>query len=467
MSEEEKNERSYSAKIIVSFSLTSFAIILLQNILFIQLPIFYEVEIGLPVIFMLIAITIYTLWDAFNDLIAGSVTDRITRFTKRWGKRFPWIIISSIPICFALPFLFAPPDINIVGTIGIFFWFLIALLVFDGLNSFWTVSYYALASDKFRSDKNRTSVATYSAVFATLGGAIAALVLPMFIVFGNPSSYLTGTIIFSVIALIFILLSIPGVRESRKMIDRALSTQKSQNEEPFVKDFFKSMKIGFKSKNFIGYIAFSIGNAIFVALFLPSMLFYVKYVLKMEAGIASFIAIPYVLAGLLPLPLFFWLTNKYGHLKLFKIGILLMPLSLVPLLFASDLMFVLVTAIFIGMFPSLIGVAGGAIRGDFIDEGSIAKGKRVDGTYNAIVVFITRVGTIIQYLTIFLIHDVFTDFDPGAIDQSLIAIWGLRVQIALVPIVALYLGAFVFIKLWNITKEKSDLQKKKLMELNF
>jgi len=144
-----------------------------------------------------------------------------------------------------------------------------------------------------------------------------------------------------------------------------------------------------------------------------------------------------------------------------------MPLSLVPLLFASDLMFVLVTAIFIGMFPSLIGVAGGAIRGDFIDEGSIAKGKRVDGTYNAIVVFITRVGTIIQYLTIFLIHDVFTDFDPGAIDQSLIAIWGLRVQIALVPIVALYLGAFVFIKLWNITKEKSDIQKKKLEELNF
>jgi Na+/melibiose symporter-like transporter len=257
------------------------------------------------------------------------------------------------------------------------------------------------------------------------------------------------------------------VRESKKMIERALSTQKSQNEEPFFKDFFKSMKIGFKSKNFIGYIAFSIGNAVFVALFLPSMLFYVQFVLNMEAGIASFIAIPYVLAGLLPLPLFFWLTNKYGHLKIFKLGILLMPLSLVPLLFASDLTLVLVTAIFIGLFPSLIGVAGGAVKGDFIDEGSITKGKRVDGTYNAIVVFITRVGTIIQYLTIFLIHDVFTDFDPEATSQSLIAIWGLRVQISLVPIVALYLGAFMFIRLWNINIEKSDLQKKKLEELNF
>ncbi|GAH91731.1 unnamed protein product, partial [marine sediment metagenome] len=40
---------------------------------------------------------IYAIWNSINDPLVGYFTDRPNRFWKRYGKRFPLIIIGGIP----------------------------------------------------------------------------------------------------------------------------------------------------------------------------------------------------------------------------------------------------------------------------------------------------------------------------------------------------------------------------------
>lgn len=69
---------------------------------------FYENEILLPIWMMTLAIIFYTVWDMINDPLIGHISDRNYRFKKRWGKRFPWIIGSTIPIFIAIILVFTP-----------------------------------------------------------------------------------------------------------------------------------------------------------------------------------------------------------------------------------------------------------------------------------------------------------------------------------------------------------------------
>ena len=50
---------------------------------------YYEVEVGLPVLYVGLAFVIYAVWNMFNDPLLGYFTDRPRKWTKRWGMRAP------------------------------------------------------------------------------------------------------------------------------------------------------------------------------------------------------------------------------------------------------------------------------------------------------------------------------------------------------------------------------------------
>ncbi len=75
---------------------------------------YYEVEIGLPVVLLGLAFVIFAIWNMINDPLLGYLTDRPFKFTKKWGMRFPWMVIGIIPFLICYFFLFAIPD-NILG----------------------------------------------------------------------------------------------------------------------------------------------------------------------------------------------------------------------------------------------------------------------------------------------------------------------------------------------------------------
>ena len=94
---------------------------------------YYEVVIGLNVWLIVLALTIFTVYNAINDPIIGFLVDRNTRFTRKWGRRFPWIIIGIIPWTLSVYLIFSVTDIDpsknpwpIVG------WLLLTLFVKAG-----------------------------------------------------------------------------------------------------------------------------------------------------------------------------------------------------------------------------------------------------------------------------------------------------------------------------------------------
>lgn len=55
------------------------------------------------------ALIIFAIWDAINDTVVGYISDRPYRFTKRWGRRFPWIVSVFIPMLIFFLLIFYPP----------------------------------------------------------------------------------------------------------------------------------------------------------------------------------------------------------------------------------------------------------------------------------------------------------------------------------------------------------------------
>ena len=103
---------------------------------------YYEVEIGLPVVLLGLAFIIFAVWNMINDPLVGYLTDRPFRWTKRWGWRFPWIAVATIPYLICWFLLFAPPE-NLVRPNDpwpIFWYFVIISCLFDTFFSLYSTS---------------------------------------------------------------------------------------------------------------------------------------------------------------------------------------------------------------------------------------------------------------------------------------------------------------------------------------
>ena len=120
-------EITHSKKSMASFACGTFLNEFIMMAFFAFSFFYYEAEIGLNVWLVGLGYVIYAIWNAVNDPLVGYLTDRAFKFTKKWGRRFPWIIIGGIPWVFSYILVFTPPDVEPQG-VGA--WILFAWLVF-------------------------------------------------------------------------------------------------------------------------------------------------------------------------------------------------------------------------------------------------------------------------------------------------------------------------------------------------
>jgi Na+/melibiose symporter-like transporter len=119
------------------------------------------------------------------------------------------------------------------------------------------------------------------------------------------------------------------------------------------------------------------------------------------------------------------------------------------------------------MAAQFFGIAQTPVICDLIDEGSVIERKRIDATYNAIMIFFTHFGALVWAFMIWLIHGVLTDYNPAlGANQSPGAILGIRAQISIIPAFFFLVGAICFIALWKLNPERVKQVKLQLQELN-
>ncbi|MBD3195202.1 MAG: MFS transporter, partial [Candidatus Lokiarchaeota archaeon] len=261
---------------------------------------FYEAEIGLDVWLTGTAYIIFAIWNAINDPLVGFLTDRPFKFTKKWGRRFPWTMIGGIPWVLSYILIFTPPANNPISDAWILFgWLIFTTCMFDTFNSIWWVNFYAIFPSKFRSlDERRTASGIITPV-GVIGIALGGLLPPLLINYGDQPSYVIQAIVISVLGLIMLFSGIPGWKEDPESVEKYLETYEQTKADT---SFFKILKESFKQRSFIVYITIYFTFQVLIFSIQSSIPYFVRFVLGMKESGQLFIQIAFLIGALISIP---------------------------------------------------------------------------------------------------------------------------------------------------------------------
>ncbi len=456
MNEKEKDEymedKNRSMFTLISYSVINFGSGTVSLFIMAYGLYFYEVEVGLPILLYTLAFVIFSIWDAINDPIIGFISDKPRKYTKRWGRRFPWIILGSIPISILFLFVFAPPDIDPVeNALFIFFWLILFLCAYEWFYTAFSVNYSALYPQKFRTDRDRRYVTGMNLVVWTAMQFFGIVFPPLVIVFGDKSSFFTASLIIVLIALPFIVLGIPGVREDKKMIEQFLKSEEQHKEKV---RFFDIMKKLLKNRNFLAILIVWAMLGAYMNITIASVIYYTRYILQIEEFWGSIILLGYLITGFLTIPFWLWVLGKVKEIKVLYIGMIGMAFSMVPILiFSNILISAFIASAVAGIFVCAVQVADEPLFASVIDQTVVQEKRRIEGAYNGILHVILN-ATAPLSIIIFAITHFITGFDPNADVQAPLAQWGIIADMALVPIILSVISILAFRLLWKLPEEK-------------
>ncbi|MFX1287635.1 MAG: MFS transporter [Promethearchaeota archaeon] len=419
---------------------------------------FYEVELHLNVVLVGIGFFLYAIYNAINDPIVGFLTNRPFKFTKRFGRRFPWILIGGVPFILSYVLIFTPPSLNEWLLFG---WLIFTTCLFDTFASIFWVNFSSLFPDKFRSVKERRKATGLQIPVGLVGVALGAILPPLFVDFGVPSTYILQAGIVILVSLIALGTAIPGVRDDQDAVDKYLETHTKREKGP---PFFKSLGTALKQKSFVAFI---VSYTLYRTL-VQSMTASVPYVVDNLLGLDEKASIPifaaFLIGALISTPIWVLAAHKTNNNKLVMLLCgLLMGIFTIPLIFLEDLFWVIVALLIWGLSIGGYWAMIAPVLADVVDESVVRLKKRQEGVYAGFQQFFGRLAIFFQALSFTLAH-VITGFDANPYSAS--AKFGVHIHLAIVPMICILFGTFVFWKWYDLTPDRVAENQKKIIELN-
>lgn len=409
---------------------------------------FYEVEIGLSVLLIGLALIIFAIWNALNDPLVGYLTDKPFKWTKKRGYRYPWIMIGVFPTLLCYFLLYTPPVAS--DQVTIFLYMVIALCLFDFFFSLFGVHFYGSFTMQFRSDEERRKASAYTNIIPGIGVLGVSIIPPIFIVFGDIESYALAALFVIIILVICAIISIPGVRETEEIKNIYIEGYKAAEDASFL----KTAKISFKHRNFTVYtiaiLMYSIGSGLFVA----SELYYLKDILGVPYSYALYTVLGSTIAFILTVPVWYYIAKKIGHAQTFYLGALFFALALIPFIFITTFLGYFIAYIIIGIGFSAMVFIQYAIFADVNDEVALTMGKRLESTLAGIRTVIFRIAIVFQAIIIAVVH-IATGYKPKGIQTDL-ALWGVRVHGAVIPAIFCFIAFLILIIWYDLKDEKKE-----------
>jgi glycoside/pentoside/hexuronide:cation symporter, GPH family len=462
-SDRNRSIKRYPKRIMGSFQLGNLIGLMFGQLYSIQMPNFYLDVLNLTPTLYLVALIIFTFYNMFNDPILGYFSDRSSRFTKRWGKRFPFIMMGAIPWALMPFFFFVAPSALIIGQLGLFIWYLVVQCANDTAFSLFDVNRIALFPDKFR-DPNDRKITGFITVFLETTGVILGVVIPILIleILGPEEGYIIQAIVISAIGVILVFLMIPGVREDEDMKQRRSQLNISMKGE----SFFKSLFTTIKDKNLLGYIIFYLCYGTTMGIVMGSVPWLVNDILLLPV-LGELIIIFYVIAVFPGAFLWYKLSLKIGIKRVVILGGTLMFFIAMPVFFIphgpAGLPWMIIIMLCFGATDGALISMTMPIFSSIIDNAAISTGKRKEGLYNGTNVFFNRISIAINALVFWIIRTFF-GYHSGA--TGAIPLLGLRIQLSLFPMLFIFIGTILFWKLYSLSEDQIQENSKKLVQLN-
>jgi len=208
--------------------------------------------IGIPILYVLFIMGIYVIWDAANDPLVGNLLDRSSKFTSKYGKRFPFIVIGIFGACISLSMLFIPVTFDpLIAAL----WILFIIILYDAFQTFYELSVRSLTVDMFRDQKQRVKLSTISHILAGIGSILLWTTIPLIIgIYGgvtNPRAYFVMALIIICTILIMSIPHIWSVREPDEMKELRMRLNKEGKSSSPPKEVIIR---AFKDRNWVGFI---------------------------------------------------------------------------------------------------------------------------------------------------------------------------------------------------------------------
>ena len=424
---------------------------------------YYETEIGLNVGLVALGFIIFAIWNAVNDPLMGFLTDRPFKFTKKWGRRLPWVIIGGIPWIFSYILLFSPPNVDPTdGAIILFLWLVFTACLYDTFASLFNVNYYSIFPDKFRGDSERRLAATLSTLVGAMGVAFGSIVPSSIIKFGDKSTYVLQAGVVVIVCLIALGAAIPGSREDQVRIDSYLESCEEDTER---RPFFKEFKIILKHKNFMAYVIAFMFYQCLVITMIGSIPYVTKFVLGMEAGDIMLIMVALLLGMFIAMPIWSKIADKTNNdRKTMIIAATFLTIVTIPLFFITDYVIMMIAIFIWGMGEGGYWVMLSPVRSSVIDEAVVISGRRTEGIYQGFQTFVSRIALVAQALSFSIVHSL-TGFVETSDTQTSTAILGIQIHFALLPMIFMFISTIVLWKFFKLTPDKVKENKAKLKEI--
>ena len=425
---------------------------------------YFEVEIGLPVALLGLAFIIFAIWNMFNDPFVGYITDRPFRWTKKWGMRYPWILIGVIPATIFAFILFLSPSADPANPWPIFWYFLIISCLSDIFFSIFTTNFNAAYITHFPTDAERRKSSAINNIIPTLLWLPWSFIGPLIIVYGDKQTFILTAFITLLIRLLVVLFLIPGIRESEELKNRFLhgyiNKEKKERES-----YWKIMKRAFKRKNFSSTLFAFLLLSLAATLYTASGIYFMKDVLRLPLYYTIYIYSAAFIGFLIFIPFWFRMMNKYGAAKILKLSLILVALAYIPILWINTIEETLIFGFIGGVVTGAFYISIGPVAADVYDECTISDGKHQEAMYEGIRTFFYRFALIFQAIIFTIVH-ILTAYnpDPHAI-QNTLAIWGIRIHMGLIPSICALIAFVIMFKWFDLEGEKKLAVKKKLKEM--
>ena len=393
---------------------------------------------------------LFAIWNAVNDPLLGYLIEKPRKFWNRWGKRFPWLAFTLIPLYICYFLLFAPP--RGLGYVALFLWMFVMLALADTFYSLFSISWKAMFPEKFRTDDARRKANVYKLVFGIFSIIVGFLIPPQIYEFDNIESYALMGGVMAIIGCVAGIIVIPGAREdpARKALEVA---EGRVRQTPF----FESLKIAVKNKAFLAYLVLYFSSKTWDIFVLGTTPYYAKWILGVEASELTFVYIAVILGVFATVPVFTTISKKIGFRKTAIIGGLTEAVCTIPLLFIRDITTSYIFFFIVGFGNGAMWVMFSPILSEALDSISVETGKRDSSVFVGIYVFFGRLTIIIFTVLMVYIHAV-TNFNPAAEIgkgmQTPLAEMGILFTLSVIPVISTALGSLIFWKLYDIKGEK-------------
>ena len=360
---------------------------------------FYFAVVGIEIQWITLGFIIWSIWNSFNDTFIGHLSDRTH---TKYGRRFPWIMVSLFPIALIMFLLFTPPATwGFLDIVVNYIYFLVIIIVFELFFTMYDINFTSLYPEIFITEEERTKGNNIRQLFAIFG-LIAAFIMPGLFISSytapKPGEYPLYGIIVAIVVII------PGLLFIKFSPKERVEFREDYKSAP---SFFNTLKFCVKSKSFMRYIPAEIANW-FVYGMLPVIVpLYGEFILGFEDPlmISLLLGATFLSAALFMTLLWKPLVQRLGPRKSWLISMSVWIITLAPLFFLNSTMPFLEVIAFIVFFLIGIGLSGSLyiidiIIADIVDEDEVKTGVRREGGYYGVNIFFQRFATVFVFIII-------------------------------------------------------------------